>query len=62
MPKRTTLHEQADAVEALAIYSWLVKAMTMEECVSLLSNEGKEAVELFTGLIQEIVGRLSFVG
>ncbi|MCJ7760456.1 hypothetical protein MUP59_04860, partial [Candidatus Bathyarchaeota archaeon] len=61
MPKRTTSHEQADAVEALAIYSWLVKAMTMEKCVSLLSNEGKEAVELFTGLIQEIAGRLSFV-
>ncbi len=61
MPKRTTLHEQADAVEALAIYSWLVEAMTMEECVSLLSIEGKEEVDLFTGLIREIAGRLSFV-
>ena len=61
LPKRTTLHEQADAVEALAIYSWLVKAMAMEECVSLLSIEGKEAVDLFTGLIREITGRLSFV-
>jgi hypothetical protein len=61
MPKRTPLHEQADAVEALVVYSWLVKAMTVEECVSLLSDEGKGAVELFTGLIQEIAGRLGFV-
>ena len=61
LPRRTPLHEQADAVEALAIYSWLVKAMTLEECVTLLSDEGKEAVELFSGLVHEIAGRLSFV-
>jgi hypothetical protein len=35
--------------------------MTVEECVSLLSDEGKGAVELFTGLIQEIAGRIGFV-
>jgi Ribonuclease III len=61
LPRRTPLHEQADAVEALVIYSWLVKAMTLEECVTLLSDEGKEAVELFSGLVHEIAGRLSFV-
>lgn len=58
MPKRTPIHDQADAVEALAAYSWLTDALSLEECVSILSEEGKEDAELFTKLIEEIMRRL----
>jgi hypothetical protein len=58
MPKRTPSHDQADAVEALAVYSWLTDTLSFEECVSILSEEGKEDTELFTKLIEEIIRRL----
>ncbi len=60
LPKRTPLHDQADAVEALVIYSWLLKVMSIEECISLLSETEKDDAELFTRLIKEIIGRLRF--
>ena len=58
LPKRMSIHDQADAVEALVVYAWLTGTLTLEECVSLLSDSGKDDVELFTGLVGEIVRRL----
>lgn len=57
LPKRTSTHDQADAVEALAVYAWLTDTLSLEECVAILSGE-EDDVELFTGLIGEIVRRL----
>jgi hypothetical protein len=58
LPKRTPIHDQADAVEALVVYSWLTEILSLDECVSLLSGVGKDDIELFTEVVGEIVRRL----
>jgi len=58
LPKRMPVHDQADAVEALAVYAWLTDKISLEEGVSILSELGKDDVELFTELVGEIVRRL----
>ena len=58
LPKRTPVHDQADAVEALAVYAWLTDTLSLEEGISLLSGSGKDDVELFTELVEKIVRRL----
>jgi len=58
LPKRTPIHDQADAVEALVVYAWLTCTISLEECLCLLSGSGEDDVELFMGLVGEIVRRL----
>ena len=58
LPKRTPVHDQADAVEALAVYAWLTDTLSLEEGISLLSGSRKDDVELFTELVEKIVRRL----
>jgi len=65
LPKRTTTHDQADAVEALIAYAWLTNTLMFDECVSILSRpvdnsdtDGDEA-EPFARLANEIIRRLA---
>ncbi|MEM1756491.1 MAG: ribonuclease III family protein [Candidatus Bathyarchaeia archaeon] len=59
MPSRVSKHAIADAAEALAVYAWLKKHVTLEECVSILcSNE--EPVDGLTKLFLVIRDRVKF--
>ncbi|MBS7659303.1 hypothetical protein KEJ28_01235 [Candidatus Bathyarchaeota archaeon] len=59
MPSRVSKHAIADAAEALAVYAWLKKHVTLEECVSILcSNE--EPVDGLTKLFLLIRDRVKF--
>jgi len=58
LPPRTSIHDQADAVEALSVYAWLLGIMTFEEFVSLLSQPKDDSTETFTEALNEILKRL----
>lgn len=58
LPKRTSIHDQADAVEALVVYSWFKDTISLDECVNILSEDGKDDVEHFTNLLKHIVRRI----
>jgi hypothetical protein len=64
LPKRTTTHDQADAVEALVAYAWLTDTLMLEECVSILSRPVNTSItddgaEPFARLANEIIRRLA---
>jgi len=70
LPNRLSSHELSDAVEALLVYSWLNKLVSLDEVVSILSSqikaenfstkeqEWKEAVKAFTFLLIKTKGKL----
>lgn len=57
LPSRTDRHRQADAVEALIAYAWLVQAISIEETVRIMEKE-ETAEEAFRLLLQTILKRL----
>jgi len=61
MPSRISSHMMADAAEALIVYAWLQKHITLEECVTTLAK-AEDSVEGFTELLSKIKVRLSFKG
>jgi hypothetical protein len=50
LPSRIDRHKQADAAEALIVYAWLRKSMTMEEGVSIL-EQNEDTVEAFCSFL-----------
>ncbi len=50
MPSRITSHMLADAAEALLVYAWLQKHITLEECVAILCK-AEDAVGGFAQLL-----------
>jgi len=58
LPSRTSIHDQADAAEALSVYAWLSKTITLEEFISLLSQTKDDPAETFTAVLEEILKRL----
>lgn len=58
LPPRTSIHDQADAAEALSVYAWLSAKVTLEEFVSLLSQTKDDPTEIFRTVLEEIVKRL----
>lgn len=60
LPARIDRHKQADAAEAIIVYSWLVGVMSLNEAVSLLS-QAKSDIVGFKNLLQVIRDRLSSV-
>jgi len=58
LPPRTSIHDQADAAEALSVYAWLSKMVTLEEFVSLLSQTKDDPAEIFRTVLEEILKRL----
>lgn len=61
LPSRIDRHKQADAVEALIIYSWLKEKISIEECVTILQQKAESPSEAFTDLITAIINRLDFI-
>lgn len=59
MPSRITSHILADAAEALLVYAWLQKYITLEECVTVLC-EAEDAVGGFAQLLSMAKGKIMF--
>jgi len=59
MPSRISSHMMADAAEALIVYAWLQKHITLEECVATLAKT-EDSVEGFTQLLLKIMGKVKF--
>jgi hypothetical protein len=65
LPRRTSTHDQADAIEALVAYAWLTDTLMLEECVSILSKPVNDSLtdddeaEPFARLTNEIIRRLA---
>ncbi|MEM2419962.1 MAG: ribonuclease III family protein [Candidatus Bathyarchaeia archaeon] len=59
MPSRISSHMMADAAEALIVYAWLQKHVTLEECVIALCK-AEDPVEGFAELLLKIKSRVKF--
>jgi hypothetical protein len=59
MPSRMTRHMLADAAEALAVYAWLHRYITLEESIAIL-EKNEELVEGLTRLFITIKDRIKF--
>lgn len=59
MPSRVTSHMLADAAEALIVYAWLKKHITLEECVAILCKV-EDAVDGFTQLLSAAKNKVTF--
>lgn len=59
MPSRISSHMMADAAEALIVYAWLRKHITLEECVATLCKS-ENSVEGFAELLATIKKRIKF--
>lgn len=60
MPSRMTRHTLADAAEALIVYAWLHKYITLEQSVEIL-EKAEDPVEGFRRLLVTIKGRIRLV-
>jgi hypothetical protein len=59
LPKRVDRHTLGDAAEALIVYAWIRRAISIEESViTLLSS--KDTTEAFAALLCQTKERLSF--
>jgi hypothetical protein len=59
LPSRMTKHALADAAEALIVYAWLKRAITLEETVRIMT-EIQEPVEGLTQLLVTVRGKTTF--
>ncbi len=59
MPSRVSRHMLADAAEALIVYAWLHRRITLEECVAILQR-AENPIEGFTKLLIIITDRATF--
>jgi hypothetical protein len=51
LPSRIDRHKQADAAEALIVYSWIQNSVTMEEALEILEQNKEDATEAFSILL-----------
>lgn len=58
MPSKISSHIMADAAEALIVYAWLKKHITLQECVAILS-EAENSVDGFAELLSKISGKIT---
>ncbi len=59
MPSRITRHMLADAAEALAIYAWLHRYVTLEESIAMVEKT-EDLVEGLSQLFMTIKDRIKF--
>ena len=59
LPSRMTRHALADAAEALIVYGWLKKVISLEETVRIIT-ENQESVEGLTRLLVTVRDRATF--
>ena len=50
LPSRINRHKQADAAEALIVYTWIRGSVTMEEGLKIL-EQGQDEIEVFSLLL-----------
>ena len=50
LPSRMTRHKQADAAEALIVYAWIQKHMSIEEGLEIL-EQNEDSIEAFSLLL-----------
>jgi hypothetical protein len=59
LPSRIDRHKKADAAEALIVYAWIMGAMTMEEGLKILEQNG-DKVEVLSVLILTAKSKLGY--
>lgn len=59
MPSRVSRHMLADAAEALTVYAWLNRYITLKECVAILQKT-EDPAGSFTQLLLTIKERVKF--
>lgn len=59
MPSRVSRHMMADAAEALIVYAWLKKYVTLQDCVATL-REAKDLMEGLAELLSTIKEKITF--
>jgi hypothetical protein len=59
LPSRMTRHMLADAAEALIVYAWLNRYITLEESVTILEKR-ENPVESLSNLLVTIKNRITF--
>lgn len=59
LPSRMTRHMLADAAEALIVYAWLNRYITLEESISIL-EEPEDPVESLGNLLITVRNRITF--
>ncbi len=57
LPRRIDRHTQGNAAEALIVYAWLRKILSLEDCLKVL-RENEDPSEAFANLLQKIGKRL----
>lgn len=57
LPRRIDRHAQGNAAEALIVYAWLQKTLSLEDCLKVL-RENEDPSEAFAKLLQKIGKRL----
>lgn len=57
LPKRIDRHQQADAAEALVVYAWIQKALTIDNGLSVLERH-EDMAEAFCSLLLEAKKKL----
>ncbi|MEM1539049.1 MAG: ribonuclease III family protein [Candidatus Bathyarchaeia archaeon] len=59
MPARASRHMLADAAEALTVYAWLNRNISLDECVAIL-RKIEDPIEGFSQLLSTIKERVTF--
>ena len=59
LPSRMSRHSLADAAEALIVYAWLSRWVSLEESVATMGRQS-DAVEGLSELLAKIKGRITF--
>jgi len=57
LPSRTNRGDIGNSVEALVVYSWLNKQITIEESVMIMANEVDDPVEAVSQLVRAVLRR-----
>lgn len=58
LPNRSDRHKQSNAAEALIVYAWIQKAITIAESICILQSK-EEEVENFAALLHTTKSRLN---
>jgi len=59
LPRRTSRGDVGNSIEALIVYSWLSRQLTLEESVDILATRGEDPTEAVSCLVREILRRIS---
>ena len=55
LPHRIDRHDQANAVEALVMYAWITKIISLSELLQILESEAQNPIEAFSKVLLEII-------